>query len=359
MMVRQDLLNNLDLEQPVTIADWETMLTAFKDNVPDIVPLTISPLWDGIPYVHSYRGTFAGSAFVSAFGIANEFYQVDGEVRFGPAQPEFKEYLKLMNKWYTLGLLDNEFATRAIEIKEYATIFGAFDSSWGFGRGRLYSAAKLTENADLDLRAVRAPVLNKGDKIEFSVLNSPILSASVITSALNHDIDIACKWFDYQYTDDAMLLNCYGPEGVSLKFDENGEPQFSEDYMAKTDEVGEAADGLYTRDSIYGPGLIDLTRNYKQPPSVIWEASKEQDVWAKDGTAHNIPVKISFTSEESEKYYPIYNDIKTYVTEYVCKAITGQESLDDFDKFVDKLKTMHLDEMIKIHQAAYDRYMAR
>lgn len=295
---------------------------------------------------------------MSAFGIANEFYQVDGEVRFGPAQPEFKEYLKLMNKWYNLGLLDREFATRPIELAEYAELFCSFDCSWGLSRSRMY-AVGATTNEKLDLRAVRAPVLNKGDKIEFRVNPSPVLAPNVITTALDHDIDVACKWFDYQYTEEAMLLNCYGIQGVSWEYDENGEPVFAGEYMAKFNEFGQDVDLYFTRDSIYGPGLIDLTRNYKQPPSIILECSKEMEVWQQDGTAHVLPENLSFTVEESERYHPLYNDIKTYVVEYVCKAISGQASTEDFDKFVEQLNRMGLEEVVQIHQNAFDRYMAR
>lgn len=225
MMVRQDILDQLGLKQPVTFADWESMLTTIHESFPDMVPLTACPWWAG-GVGKAYPCTFVGSQFVSAYGIANGFYQIDGEVRFGPIQPEFKEYLAVMNKWYELGLLDQEFATRSLEIGGFITKFASMDSSWGFGRGRL--------DPNIDWRAVRAPVLNVGDKIEFGVVNSPMGAATVITSALDHDIDVACKWFDYQYTEEAMLLNCYGLQGEAWEYDENGEVKFTEKLIAET-----------------------------------------------------------------------------------------------------------------------------
>jgi len=346
MAVREDLTKPLGIEMPVTISEWESMLTAFRDNYPDIIPLTCSPFFP----VGAYRGTFAGSQFVSAYGIANEFYQVDGEVRFGPIQPEFKQYLELMSDWYSKGLLDPEFASRQPEFVGLLYEAASYDAVWGVLRNRF---------GDFDIRAVRAPVVNVGDKIKYGVVNSPIGAATVITSALDHDLDVACKWFDYQYTEEAMLLNCYGPQGANWDYDANGEPQFNEKFIKETEETGDAADDIYHRDAINGPGLVDLTRNYKAPPAVIWEASLEIAVWEQDGTEYTLPGKMSLTDEEAVIYSAKYNDIKTFYTEWICKTIMGQNSLDDFDKFVQQMKDMGIEQMIQIKQDSYDRYLAR
>ncbi len=55
-----------------------------------------------------------------------------------------------------------------------------------------------------------------------------------------------------------------------------------------------------------------------------------------------------------------YNSaIDTYVSEQATKFLTGEESLDSFDNFVSQLNSMGLPEVLKIRQAAYDRYLAR
>ena len=52
-------------------------------------------------------------------------------------------------------------------------------------------------------------------------------------------------------------------------------------------------------------------------------------------------------------------DINTYRTEMTYKFITGQESLDNFDAFVEQIKSQDIEDAIEIQQAALDRYNAR
>ena len=58
-----------------------------------------------------------------------------------------------------------------------------------------------------------------------------------------------------------------------------------------------------------------------------------------------------------------YNDIttamKTYVEEAALKFVTGDESLDNFDKFVKQLNEYGLPKVLEIMQAGYERYLER
>ena len=41
------------------------------------------------------------------------------------------------------------------------------------------------------------------------------------------------------------------------------------------------------------------------------------------------------------------------------KSMTGTEPLDNFDAFVAHLDELHLQDLLAVKQAAYDRYLAR
>ena len=41
------------------------------------------------------------------------------------------------------------------------------------------------------------------------------------------------------------------------------------------------------------------------------------------------------------------------------KFITGEESLDNWDNYINTLNDMGMEKMLEIRQAAYDRYLAR
>ena len=82
LVVRKDWVEEAGLDLPVTLADWEVMLTAFRDRGCE-APLMIgnNGMLDG--------GNTVGTSqdegyFISAYGILGEFYQKDGKVNYGP-----------------------------------------------------------------------------------------------------------------------------------------------------------------------------------------------------------------------------------------------------------------------------------
>ncbi len=53
------------------------------------------------------------------------------------------------------------------------------------------------------------------------------------------------------------------------------------------------------------------------------------------------------------------NDISTYVQEQTIKAIIDDTALNNWDKTVETIYSMKLEEALDIYQAGYDRYNNR
>ena len=51
--------------------------------------------------------------FAVAYGLVagTDLYVKDGQVKYGAYEPEFKDFVAEMAKWYSEGLLDPEFST--------------------------------------------------------------------------------------------------------------------------------------------------------------------------------------------------------------------------------------------------------
>ncbi|NMA84845.1 MAG: hypothetical protein GX962_13400, partial [Epulopiscium sp.] len=47
-----------------------------------------------------------------------------------------------------------------------------------------------------------------------------------------------------------------------------------------------------------------------------------------------------------------------YVEQMIAKFLIGDEPIDNFDKFVSTLESMNLNELLKIKQDVYDRWLA-
>ena len=102
--------------------------------------------------------------FLGAWGINAGFYQEEGQVKYGPTDPRFKEFLTLMNQWYKEGLLDQDFATTDEKMLE-AKITGGQIGSAILYTGGIGKYGTLMKDKDPNFRLVAPyPVMNKGDK---------------------------------------------------------------------------------------------------------------------------------------------------------------------------------------------------
>lgn len=70
-----------------------------------------------------------------------------------------------------------------------------------------------------------------------------------------------------------------------------------------------------------------------------------------------VPTGI-YTEDEVEKRTVIYNDILLYLKTMKTQFIKGTADIDaQWDEFQAQLKTLRVDELTEIEQAAYDRLM--
>jgi putative aldouronate transport system substrate-binding protein len=67
---------------------------------------------------------------------------------------------------------------------------------------------------------------------------------------------------------------------------------------------------------------------------------------------------LPFTDEESRNIRAKMADISTYVDEMINRFIMGREPLSEFDKYVATVKSMGIDDVLKIYNDAYKRYNA-
>jgi putative aldouronate transport system substrate-binding protein len=65
------------------------------------------------------------------------------------------------------------------------------------------------------------------------------------------------------------------------------------------------------------------------------------------------------SDSSAAEYAKIQTSISSYANEMMFKFIVGEESLDNFDKYIAELNNRGLETMIRITQETYDRYLAR
>lgn len=358
VQIRKDWLEELGLEAPETVDEWYNVLTAFKnkgttESGEPVIPLVSRKMSAKTSFVRTFANAWDGLDY--------DFYVDDDVVKFGPIEPEFKEYLATMNKWYSEGLIAPEFTT--YDNKEHDLPIttgqaGAWLSGLGAGMGVYIPALGDTDDK---IEGIKFPVVNKGDTPKYTCAeNDPFIGWGVAITTSCKDIDAACKWLDYHYSEEGSRLLNWGIEGESYVLDDAGQPQLSDAILHDPD--GLAVDVALGRYAMVSQRLDAGVKDDMVEAVRMWNYQSQIDaseVWnATDFTAR-YPQAVYLTPDEASELSNILSDITTYRDENVVRFIVGSEPLENYDKFVETVQKMNIERAIEIKQAAYDRLQAR
>lgn len=113
LWIRQDWLDQLDLEAPTTFEELEAVMQAFLDanlsKAGSVIPLGLS-LGAGGNQPNPFAGWLGESTWVfGPYGtIPYQWLERDGQLVHGSTLPEMKEGLKRLNDWYKKGYISQE-----------------------------------------------------------------------------------------------------------------------------------------------------------------------------------------------------------------------------------------------------------
>lgn len=350
LMIRKDWLDELGLAVPETLDEWEVVLKAFKDKGVK-APLAFIP-W----YI------IGAGVFNNCFDVGTNFYIEDNEVKAPVLQPQYKQYIECMHRWYENGWIDQEFDTNndaAIDAKMTNGTSAVTYGGIGGTMGRYMSAMK-DKDPNYKLCAVPYPVKNKGDKAKFVdyqyEANPPF--AAITTHCKN--VEAAVKFLDFFYSEEGDVLQNYGVEGKTYNM-VDGEYVYTDEILNNPDGLSIAeALAVNLRAQTLAPGF-NQHENYLMQYYQLDEQKQAIDIWAQSGDAAQqakMP-PITFTEAESSELVTIKAETQTYIEEMLIKFIKGTETMDNYDAFVERLKGMGYERMRDLYQQAYERYENR
>lgn len=345
-MFRKDWLDELGLQVPETIDDWYNVLTAFKEKKGAESPLCISA-------GNASRGLSGG------FNASMSWYQEDGVVKYGYVQPEFKDFLATMRKWYDEGLLDKNITnidSKTVDAKLLNDQAGAVFGWIGSNMGKWLAAANEV-NPNFDLIGVPYPVKNRGDRPKFVTKDAVVYVGGAAIGATSKYKELAAKVLDYGYSEEGHMFMNFGVEGETYNL-VDGYPKYSELITNNPEGLTfEEALRVNVRATGRGPYVQDV--RYIEQRYALPQQKTAQANWIDtDVDKYALPA-LTPTSDESAEFSKIMNDIKTYVDEMYLKFIIGKEPIEKFDEFVQQIYSLGLDRAIEIQQAALDRFNAR
>ena len=267
----------------------------------------------------------------------------------------FRDYLEMVAQWYADGLINPEFYTykqnrngseaEAARVGDYCGVIGIDPNNLDYDEAN-------AETPGYSLSAMAYPTVNPGETIhlaEYSNLTTPVISVTTDCE----DVESVVTWLDWWYTDQGSDLANYGVEGLTMEYDENGEPYYTELYTQN--------DGSIISDDEF-PQLyfFQVVSNVRIPTGVkSFYSEKAQsfpDVWtANQDTAWAMP-PIALNEAEGELFSATFSDISTYFAQCLPQFAIGEKPVSEWDEFADTIQSMGIQDCIDCWQAALDRY---
>jgi len=264
--------------------------------------------------------------------------------------------LTWVNKLYKEGLIDPEIVTNDVKLfqaKMTQNLVGATRGVFGGDLITMNDTAR--KNGDMEFHLVVAPVIKGpyGDQLHPWPDPHALPQGFVITRANKYPVETA-KWADYWYSEEGQK-SLWGIEGKNWEM-VDGKPRWT-DWMLNNpegklvDEVwGSLTPGRSIWPTVWLPADLILQRDSEEVRYA------KQHILTEDVLVEPLPPKLPFTQEENNRRVQLMNDIQTFVDESITNFIIGRSSLSDWDKYVEQVKSMGIDEVLDIYQKAYDRW---
>ena len=349
--IRKDWLDRAGLPVPETIDEWYTMLKTFQD-----MDMNGNGLKDECFVSMGFEKTSQSmDNFAVAYGLVagTDLYVKDGQVKYGAYEPEFKDFVAEMAKWYSEGLLDPEFSTqdsKQFDSKMVNDMGGAYYGSLSGILGKCITAR--SDDSEYDL--VPAPMPKAPDgKVHTGISGyGQMVPHGASICSTNENIVETVKWLDWHYSEEGTALYNWGIEGQSYEV-VDGKNQF-------TDLITNNPDGLSKdeADARYAGGVLTQMPIVEDPEVFLALKSLPQQkaasqLWCQADTSWLLS-PLYFDSETTTENANIMSEIKTYVAEQFNKYVMGIESMDTFDQFQQQLKNMGIETVLANYQASYD-----
>jgi putative aldouronate transport system substrate-binding protein len=339
--VHSDWLDEFGMEKPKTITEFEAYFDCVLANKPGVTPLYI----DFTNPEHLYH-------FMGAFDLIADFFVKDGTVSHYSSAPEYKEFLELMNKWYEKGYISKDILT--LDGNEVEALF--------LGRQLgmcLRSSVVTTTTVDgVEYEFEKVPYMRKEADSQLHCetpsvpVNTALPCVSVITTACEN-VEAAIAFLNYAYTYEGGLVANWGIEGSAWDWNDEGVPQHSEFYTNNPD-------GMTTSNVAYAL-RCHLFSKYTYSDLICGLVDEVQINHRKEFLYDNVDddlylPPVNLMAEELSRRTELLSGAGTFIDEMKFKFITGEDSLGNWDAYVETVNGMGMNEAVSIMQAAYDRF---
>lgn len=349
--LRKDWMDALGLSAPRTLSDVEEIIRQFKEKDPghngagNTVGLVCdTSLCGGCGYSSEYTLDIIFAAY-GAFP-KQWIYDEDGNVVYGSVQPEAKEALAHIHELYKEGILDQDFLMRTssnlIELIVDGQC-GSFFGPWWAPNNPLMQAVEQNKDAEWQ------PYLIATEESGLTSYHTQNPSGKYIVVRKGYEYpEIACKivsvLFDYlRYNDrDNQEIVDYYKENVdptarpfAINVDYNNALQICYGELNHVFAGDKSADELNVLEYSYYEACESYLKDAENASAEDWAAYTSRITACKilnDGRTNKVE---SLYFGETETMVTDWWSLENLESDTYLKIVTGESSLDEFDRFVE------------------------
>ncbi|MFD0717457.1 extracellular solute-binding protein [Paenibacillus sp. GCM10027626] len=332
-MYREDIFKKHGLEVPATYDDLYQVLKQLKELYPKSSPFSFrfGPNLEILRNLAAQYGT-------------NQGYYMDGDmVKYGPTEESFRKLTEYLSLFYKDGLMPPDWLT--VDTKKWQDLMStdqSFITLDYIGRIDFFNSAMRKDNPDYTIAFMAPPIGMPGVKSQNEYTH--VVDSGLTASANSKQLTEVMKMMDFFYSEEGRNMASWGEEGVTYTM-QDGKKKFNSSFTELSElrkQTGLATNGTYT--------WID----YDAHLSLASEELQKTYELARQHDAVYRP-KAELNEEELEINSTVGAAVEKYKNEQLTKFILGDKDLSQWDDYIDGLKKLGLQQILDIHQAAFER----
>ncbi len=359
--IRRDMLDKvgMKIEELNTWDDFREALRAVKSAVDSVeFPMWISSM---IETNHYWQfNSFENISVITLIDLPL-FYYRDGELVMGCSSEGDRQFAEYMSGLFAEKLVNPDWQTYF-----FATFQAHTYNNETFWQGiwpTYKDINKQTNDPNCDWQPVHKPLVTPDQVVHAGTIRNRTAAGNICVSSKNHDVELCLKWIDVRFAPNGWELFAYGPDGLVIEKDENGERRITDWALSKPDGMElQGLMSIYTTSSMTECLLIANDAQYLTEDGHF--AMEAIEFWTDFDKEHYdragaLPVGVRLTTEQSEEVNKYRSDIITYVAEQFSGFVDGSNALANWDTYQTNLDQMGRQEVLAIYREAIEQYNAK
>ena len=342
---RQDIFEANNLEFPTTQEEFYNTLVKLKELYPDSYPFVMRQMTGNMQGLEAWCYTWGANH--QLFGYYNTIMKFDHETStyfFAQVSEPMREAVAFMKKLLDEGLMHPSSLT--LDTAGWTEAFASNTSFIGFDKADRIPA--LTAGADLEATpdftlTCGAPIAMGAQGVAATKAPGATGYSWLVSNLLEEeDLNNVLKYVDWLYSEEGITVTNWGIEGESYEIDANGNKVWKEDFTYAGSGLGVCSICGYRDFDAYVAA---------QPENIASALS----ICLENATVPGDPV-LRYTEEEQDYLDTYYKALYDASLAELQKFILGQRDTEtDWEAFINEMKALKMDEIIDIHQDAYNR----